>query len=226
MSGGWGDHCIATFKNKRLTKYLSRFIAVETYEEEWDEQPDPENSCTVCTYLGRKGENNKRRSWAKNIVVRTINLTYIDLAKLYGFRKTCLWEKGDKRLTKKEAKKIVRTFNYGKHYFPVGKGRLTAVDEKYIRLVSAYFHTDDDGITTISFDEFAIGEALSVLRVASLKFPKTKIKLEELHEYWDSEEYSKNAVYYEIKNGESKCVDHISEYEDYTDHDEIEGEEN
>ena len=235
MSGGWGDHCIATFKNQQMVKSINKYLVTEIEEEEWlitSEDEDfinlgkPDNNDEYGSYYSiNKAEFNKDNVRNGNVYVEIHKRTFIDLAKLFGQRNVCMGQKGDKRLTKKEARKIVRTFEYGKHYFPVQKGKMTEHDEKYIRLLSAYIRTNEKGYTTISFDSFCSGEALAVLRALSSKFPKTKITLEEEHEYWDREEYSLSRDTYVVKNGKSEHVDSVSEYEDYTDYDESNGEE-
>lgn len=235
MSGGWGDHCIAKFKNQKLVKFIDKYVVTEIREEEWlitseDEEfvnlGKPDNTEEYGSYYSiNKTKFNKDNVRNGNVYVEIHKRTFVDLAKLFGYRNVCMGQKGDKRLTKKEARKIVRTFNYGKHYFPVEKGRMTERHERDVRLLSVYIRTDEKGYTTIGFDAFSLGEALAVLRTLSSRFPKTKITLEEEHEYWDREEYSLNRDTYVVKNGKSEHVDSISKYEDYTNYDENNGEE-
>lgn len=235
MSSFSADYCIVTFKNQKLAKFLNDLIITETKEEEWLITSEDEN----FIYLGKsynsldfddfnpidKSRFIKENVRPNNVYVEVNNYHYIDLAKALGLRDTLYGQKGDKRLTKKEAFKIYKAQNYNRlgYIVPLEKGRITKNCERSLRLESVRVKTDEKGITTVHFGSSNCDTALAILKAASLKFPKTLIVVESHDEEWDSVEggYMYHDIY-TVKNGEYKQVD--VKWESYDDDDETYGE--
>ncbi len=235
MSSMSDNYCIATFKNQKLAKFLNDLIVTETEEEEWlitSEDEDfihlgkPYNGPDFAAFSTiNKSRFVKENVRPNNVYVEVHNYHYIDLAKALGLRDTLYGQKGDKRLTKKEALKIIKAQNHGGfgYMMSLDKGRITKNCERSLRLESASVKTDEKGITTVYFSSFECGTALAILKAVSLKFPKTRIVVESHDEEWDSAEGGyMSHVTYAVKNGEYKQVD--DKYESYYDEDETYGE--
>lgn len=232
MSSSEGGYVSAKFKNKKLAQLINNYLVIEKDEEEWVITSEDES----FIYLGKPYNNmdfaafqtiNKSRVKKENlrpnnVYVETHTRSYFDLAKLLGIRDTCLGQKGDKTLTKKEALEIIKALNHGNFGFfmPLGKGRLSKNTEKWLRLSDAYVDTDEKGITTIGFGSERTGEALAVLIALSKKFPKTRIELEDYYDYYSSREPSWMHRYrYVVKNGNYKQVEDTYESESWDDYD-------
>ena len=223
------DRCFATFKNKKLSKFLENFMVIEIEKEEWVIVSDDGDTVAL-----RYKDNEKPNYFISKSLIEQENLgpnntyveihkhPFIDLAKLLGFRNTCLGQKGDKCLTKKEATQLVKAFNGGecKTIIPLGRGKITKERNRWIRLLQAYISCDEKGETTISFGSHCSGETWAALIAISKAFPKTRIVLQEYHEYYCSrEEYSMSHVIYVFKNGYYKIVKQKHKYENYLDED-------
>ena len=220
-------YCIAKFKNQKLRKYLNTCVVTETKKEEWVITSEDE----TFIYLGKpyncedfvafssinKKALKKENVKDGNIYVEVHKYTFIDLAKLYGIRNVCLGQKGDRRLTRKEAAQIVDSFNHGgfRDFTPLSKGKLTKGAERSIRLISAYFDSDEKGVTTIHFDSDGCEEALAALMAASLKFPKARILVETHDEDLDTVSFYMTHTTFAVKNGKYDEV--YSKHESYYD---------
>ena len=236
MSSISDNYCIAHFKNKKLANFINNLIVEESEDEEWiitseDDEfvhlGKPDNGPDYGSYYSiSKSKFDRENVRLDNVYVETHKYHYIDLAKAFGLRNTLFGQKGDKRLTKKEALGIIKALNHGGYGYMMSleKGRITKNCERSLRLESGSAKTDEKGITTVYFSSFGCGTALAVLKAASSKFPKTRIVVESHDEEWDSAEggYMSHTIYV-VKNGQYKEAD--NKYESYYDDDETYGEE-
>ena len=228
MSSSSCNYCKATFKNKKLNKFLNSLVVTETSTEEWlvlseDTSwyalgfPEDGMNGEPHYFIGKplaKPENLK----PNNRYVETYTTSYFDVAKLLGIRNVCFGQKGDKRLNKKELKTISEFFKRGGVLMFLDKGKTTKTQEKLIRLINACSWCDEKGKTTISFNTIGSSAALPFIIALSSKFPKTRIELEDYEDEWDSREgYFMSQVITVIKNGKDKIIVNKSESEHYYD---------